>query len=160
MKILFFIINFFIVVTCFGQKITVNGNWKLKLKATEIIEAGNDYKGTHLSKRNQSKITVTSHPKSKYFDLYGRYKVFVHKEDNEWHPQLKIQVKRTAKGISGNNNINSGLVFQTITNHSSFFLNTTGKHVKIPIQYRIKGISVLLPVKKYSTQIIFTVLNL
>jgi hypothetical protein len=160
MKKLYLIINLLVVTVCYSQKIKVTGNWNKKLKTSEISEAGNDYNPFYISKINQSKITITAHPKSKYFDLYGRFKVFVHKEDDEWNPTLILQLKRTSNGSKGNYNISSGMVFQTITNNSSFFFSSVGKQVKVPIQYKIIGISVLLPVKKYSTQIVYTVMNL
>ena len=160
MKKSFLIITLLIANICFGQQINVRGNWNKELLTSEITLAGNDYNLSYLSKPNQSEITIKSHPKSKYFNLYGHFKVFVHKEDNEWHPNLNLQLKRTSNGTNGNYNISSGTEFQIITNNSTFFFGSVGKQDKIPIQYNIKGISVLLPVKTYSTQIVFTVLDL
>ncbi len=160
MKKTLFIFIILISSHSFSQKIKVKGEWEKKFRLSDIKGAGNDYSEYYLSKKNQTKITVSSHPSNHQDDLYANFKVFVHREDDEWHPNLILQIRRTGSGENNNNNIFSGTEFQTITNSSSFFFNTIGKHEKIPIQYKILGISVLLPAQTYSTEVVFTVLNL
>ena len=160
MKYFIFIAILFIVNLSFSQKIKVKGEWEKKLDVSDINGAGNDYNEFYVSREDESEITVSSNPKSKQDDLYANFKVFVHKEDDEWHNNLILQIRRTSNGRNNNNNIFSGTEFQTITNNSSFFFYTIGKQDKVPIQYKILGLSVLLPAETYSTEIIFTVLNL
>lgn len=147
MKTYILIATFLLTSVCFGQKIKVNGKWKKTLKISDISDAGGDYNTFYESKSNQTKITVTKNPNYQY--LY----IDVHKEDEEWHPDLDLQIKRT----NSKNNIFYGRGYQSITNYSSPFFEMYGNSKNIPIQYKITGLSVLLPATSYSTKIVFTI---
>jgi hypothetical protein len=133
----------------FSQSVSVSGSWTRTTSASDITEAGNDYVGTYTSSTTQTRITISNGSKDKT-------RVEVRKENNfsDWHPNLILQIKCTnrIKVDSGGNN------FQTITDNDAFFLTTkAGNQTNIPLQYTISGISVLLPVKDYTTTIWFTV---
>ena len=85
----------------------------------------------------------------KYRDLY----IWIYKEDNEWHPDLNLQIRRT----NNKSNISNGTQYQTISNNYSYFFELYGNSRNIPIQYKITGLSVLIPAKSYSTAIVFTI---
>ena len=143
-------------VVGFSQKVQVLGNWSKTLKASDISSAGSDYESSYTSKNKQSKITITPVPNSGYNRRYMPFKVFVHKEDIEWHPNLKIEAM-----VSSNTHGNSsGRSFQEITNNTTLFFNTLGRRKNIPIKYKITGLSVTIPAETYATEIIYTVLNL
>lgn len=155
MKTTFYLFIFLSVNLLFSQKTKVNGTWNLTLSTSNIPSAGEDYNAYYESKSNQSRITITPKPNSKYNKLYMPFKVFVHKEDLNWHENLNLELK-----LSSNKHGNSsGTQYQTISNYSSLFFNTIGSNSNLPIQYRISGLSVTLPADNYSTEIIYTVLN-
>lgn len=133
----------------FSQNIDVSGRWNERIRASDITEAGNDYVGTYESDPDETVITIEAKNKNKTIT------VLIRKEDDpgDWHSNLDLQIRRT----DNNNNSNGGTSFQTITDFDSVFFYTKGKKNTVPIQYRIKGISVLLPVQDYTTTIIYTV---
>jgi len=133
---------------CFGQRFRVNGqNWVKTIQASDISDAGNDYISSYESKSNQSKITVSKN--NNYTDLY----IWIYKVDDKWHPDLNLQIRRT----NNRSNISNGTQYQTVTNNYGYFFELYGNASRIPIQYKISGLSVLLPVESYSTQIVFTI---
>lgn len=155
-KLILILFLLFVVHSNYSQKIQINGNWTKTLKASNIYSAGLDYESFYESNLKQSRITITPIPNSKYNRSHMPFKVFVHKEDNEWHENLILEVK-----VSSNSHGNStGTVYQAITNSTSLFFNTIGKRKNIPLQYKISGLSVTLPATNYSAEIVYTVLNL
>lgn len=131
-------------------KVETRRGWTKTISASDISEAGIDYVGTYDSDHKQTEITID---KTKKHDFTA---VLVRKDDDfgDWHSKLNLQIRRT-----DNNNSDSygGTEFQTITDMNSYFFITKGNQEDVPLQYRINGISVLLPVQDYKTTIIFTV---
>ncbi len=153
MKNFIFIIFIAISNCLFGQHaaVSVTGSWDKSFNELDITDEGNDYAGTYESMAAQTVITITSNNQHKPITVYVNKKIDV---TGEWHPNLDLQIKRTD---NNNNNSTGGLAFQTITDNNSVFFYTKGWENKVPIQYRINGISVLLPVQDYTTTIYFTV---
>jgi len=133
----------------FSQSVSVSGSWTRTISASDIEESGKDYVGTYESIATQTKISISNGKKDKTI-------VEVRKENNfsDWHPNLILQIKCTDRDKlhRGGENI------QTITDNDVYFFTTKdGNRTNIPLQYTISGISVLLPVKDYTTTIWFTV---
>lgn len=125
--------------------------------ASLITKAGKNYETTALesSATNQTLIKVSA--------LLG-WTISVRQATTaSWDPALKISVRRTGDG-TGAAIIGGGTAYQLVTTTAtSFFsglLNLTSNRDAIPIQYKIEGFSVLLPVKQYSTTIQYTVSGL
>ncbi|WP_111707366.1 hypothetical protein [Lutibacter citreus] len=156
MKHLFLLSFFLITNLIFSQKINVKGSWTLTLKASDISLAGYDYNSFYESSNKETTIDIKPVPSSKYNKKFMRFKVYVNKEDINWDKDLKLlaKVSSTSHGNS------TGTIYQEITNYSNSFFETIGEQKKIPIQYRIEGLSVTLPAEDYSTEIIYTVLNI
>ena len=140
----------------YAQKISVRGNWNMTLNAANIGKAGLDYKSSYVSKKQQATISISPIPNSWYNKQFMPLKVYVEKEDYNWHPNIVLEIKV----VSRKHGNSSGTRFQEITNHPNFFFQTVGEKKNIPIQYRVSGLSVTLPVDSYTTEIIYTVLNL
>lgn len=138
----------------FSQSINVvtNSGWSKTISVSDIAEAGNDYAGTYVSSNNQTKITISPRRKNNTTVISIRKEY----DFGDWHPNLDLQIKRTD---INNSDSNGGLLFQTITDMDAVFFETKGTQKEIPLQYKINGISVLLPVQDYTTTIIFTVYN-
>ncbi|MDP3358846.1 MAG: hypothetical protein Q8S41_05800 [Lutibacter sp.] len=155
MRNLIFIAFLAISNTLFSQNITitVTGNWMKTIAASDISEAGNDYPTTYESNANQTLLTINPVNNNKQIIVY------VKRSDIAWHNNLNLKVKRTANGTNGNTAITGGLIYQTITNLNANFFTCVGYHTFIPLQYEITGISVVLPVQSYSTEIMYTVMH-
>lgn len=155
----FILIVFLLISNClFSQSIVVKGSWIWPPQInwiSDLTEAGNDYIGTYESDLNETEISLDSGQGNRKRWLV----VNIHKEINpsDWHPNLELQLRRTSGGTNSNFNIYNGESFQTVTDNYSFFFNTYGDQDNVPIQYKINGISVLLPVQDYTATVVFTV---
>lgn len=161
-KYLFIFLLFFVSFCIRAQTttLTVTGqdfNVTSLSSASLITKAGKNYETTALesSITNQTSIKVSA--------LLG-WTISVRQTTTaSWDPALKISVRRTGDG-TGSAIIGGGTAYQLITSTAtSFFsglLNLTSNRDAIPIQYKIEGFSVLLPVKQYSTTIQYTVSGL
>lgn len=137
-----------------GIELTVTGNWAKNIAASDISEAGNDYPASYASNTNQTLLTINPKNWNKTIIVY------IKRNDIAWNTNLNLKVKRTSNGTNGNANIGGGTDYQLITNFDANFFTCNGYHTFIPLQYEITGISVLLPVQSYSTEIMYTVIHL
>lgn len=146
------------------QTITANSSWNISIPANTITEAGNNYTTNITSPINQTLVNF-SVPAGL---LGANYTVSVHKIDTDWHTNLGLWTQRTGNGTSssllGTGSITGGVTFLQLTNSpQTFFYGNTGilssGRTNVPIQYEIRGISVLLPVKTYTTTVVFTISN-
>lgn len=136
-----------------GIDIIVLGNWMKTIDASDIGDAGNDYASAYTSNIDQTKMTII--PKNYIKTII----VSVHKQDIAWNAALALKIRRASDGTNGNANIAGGQIFQTITDNDANFFTCNGPYVDVNLQYQITGISVLLPVQSYSTQVMFTVMH-
>jgi len=143
-----------------SQEVKVSSGWYKVMKVSDIYGAGNDYPEYVESRRKETKLHIKAFPKSKQKDLYGSFSVFVHQEPVNWHASLELSVRRTSKGKGKKGGMHGGDNWHQIHRFSSRFFKLVGKKDGVDLQYRIKGLSVLLPVDTYTTEIVFTVLNL
>lgn len=164
MKNLIFLTFLVISTTMFGQgfiNITAAGSWMKTITPTDIIEAGNDYPSSFESNPNQTLLSI--YPNNKNFQVY----VYVTRSNDNWHDNLILKVKRNGSGTNTNTNISGELTYHLIPDAQSpagrpssvpSFFTCYDDFVNIPLQYEITGISVVLPVKSYSTTITYTVM--
>ncbi|MDO9593566.1 MAG: hypothetical protein Q7J19_01085 [Lutibacter sp.] len=133
--------------------ISVSGNWAKTIAATDISEAGNDYPTSYESNTNQTLLSLNPNSQGKGVNVY------VTRSDIKWQSDLILEVKRNSNG--GNSSVTDGLNYKTIINTQSLvspFFSCIQAVTNMTLQYRITGISVLLPVDIYSTTITYTVM--
>lgn len=146
-----------IIPSIFAQSLTVSPGWSVTIPASTITEAGLNYTTTTTtSAASQSLMDITTG--SQNINVF----VFVQKTDVSWDPSLTLWVRRSGNGTgAGNATISNGTTFQQVTNTStSFFTVFMGKsktYSSIPLQYEIRGLSVLIPAKTYTTTLLFTI---
>lgn len=148
-----------------GQNISISGNWLPTI--TAISTTGSDYSPSSLtSAANQTLITASS-----LGSLLSTktYQISMSKTNTNWHNNLVLTARRTGGGSPvGAVSASGGTTAQTITNISALFftinvsfLSLGGASLSnIPIEYTLSGISVILPVKTYSTTITYTIVEL
>lgn len=158
MKNLFFFIFFALCpLTNYAQTGTASPGWTVSVPANTITEAGTNYTTNFASAINQ---TLLSYNLSKQ----GNFDVFIHKIDASWDSRLSLWAVRTGNGVaSGGGSTSGGTTFMQLTSSPQSFItggsgNSTTR-TNIPIQYEIRGLSVLIPVKTYTTTVVFTITN-
>lgn len=135
------------IISVFTQSITVTGDWNFIVPAA-VTEAGEDIDDRYESAANQMYIDI---------EHDGNWKVTMQRYDIEWNDNFKYKVRRTGKGIGGVAKIEGGGKWKEIKNDTADkFFNSEQTILSIPFQYRIEGVSVIIPAYIYSTNIIFT----
>lgn len=147
-----------------AQTITASPGWNVSIPANTVTEAGSNYTTNATSAINQTLVSLSISG-----GLFGTtYTVSVQKMDTDWHSNLSLWALRTGDG-TGNGifilgTITGGTTFTQLTNApQTFYTGTTGllgsSRTNVPIQYEIRGLSVLLPVKTYATTVVYTISN-
>ena len=136
-----------------GAAPTISGTWNHSLLSSDIIEAGNDFGGTYESASNQ----LIFDRNTTYRHLLN-WNVTVNKSDINWNPNIILWIRRTGDGnpISGAT-INGGTNYQQVVNSEVLFFNGYRETNSVPIQLKVSGISVTIPIDTYYTNLIFTI---
>ncbi len=151
----------FLCPSClFAQRVFVSGSWNLSLATP--TEAGSDYALSYVeSAADQTKVTITH-----LSLLLPTFTISVrHTPAEPWPAGLVLKTKRTSGGEGLNlASLSGGVSYITLTNTDQVYFSLGGLLSltavnNVAIQYRIEGISVLLPVKNYATTVIYTVSN-
>lgn len=158
-KIIIFTVILLLANQIYSQTLTITGSWTSTLATSNITEAGLDYSSTYniVSSVSQSLLTVNSAKNSVAF-------VYVQKSDTSWDTRLILSALRTGSGTGNNGfSVTNGTTYQTVSNVPTYFFevrpNVGTRVSNIPIQYKISGFTVLLPVKAYTTTLLYTVTN-
>jgi hypothetical protein len=135
-----------------NRSITItNSSWTPSVGTTPVSIAGNDYTNSTLtSSVNQSLLNVNSN---------GGYKIRVNKNNIDWNAGLSLWVRRTGDGTSSSATISPNVPFIQLTNLDQVLFTGNKNRSNIPLQFEIRGLSVLLPTKQYTTTIVFTISN-
>ena len=167
-SILFFLLFLclFLPVANSQIRLDVTGGWSKSVPTTDVTEAGDDLQGNYRSGASAVKIDVYQRS---YWDNFSGYdwRIDVSKVDIDWNNTLRIYARRTGDGLGYPfwfwyifGAISGGTNFQQITDVDQAFFNGTDSDLDIPIQYSVRGASLTLPAKTYSTTIVYTVTEL
>jgi hypothetical protein len=138
-----------------GFTVAVTGSdWAPIILEQDITKAGDDYNLDYNSISKQTTITITSTFQNKQFI------VSIYKEDNtpSWPSGLDLQITQTYS--SNLTTASPPPPPQSIPDYSGPLLSFSiegSKTNQMSFEYKIRGISVLLPVALYTTTIFFTV---
>ncbi|WP_421770144.1 hypothetical protein [Emticicia sp.] len=145
----------------------MSGNWLPTI--TAISTTGSDYSPSSItSAANQTLITASGLGS---LLVAKNYRITVSRTATDWHNNLILTARRTGSGtpsLLSSVSASGGTTAQTITNISSAFFTINVSFLSlggislsnIPIEYGLSGISVILPVKTYSTTITYTIVEL
>jgi len=159
---LFIMFFLFLSVVCFSQTTSVaitNGSmgatWSIPTLSSTITKAGKNYEHVETSALSHTYLKVTS---IAFWNVSVQQTV-----SSNWDPSLKLFVRRSGDG-TGLVTISGGTAFLPVTSGNTLFfsglLGLGFGRENIPVQYKIEGLSVLLPVKTYTTTIVFTISGL
>lgn len=139
------------IIVVVAQKKTItltNNSWLPSVTATPVTIVGNNYTSSTLtSSVNETLLNIISN---------GSYTVYVNKTDIDWNAGISLWVRRTGDG-TGSGNISTNIPFIELTNLDQVLFTGNKDRSNIPIQFEIRGLSVLLPAKQYKTSIVFTI---
>lgn len=130
-----------------------NNSWVPTVSLTPVSVAGNDYTSTTLtSDFSETLLNINSS---------GTYTISVSKSDTDWDSGLSLWMRRTGDGTPGTGNatISANIPFVQLTNIGQTLFTGDKNRNNVPIQFEIRGLSVLLPAKSYQTTIVFTISN-
>ncbi len=139
--------------------ITVRGNWRKRVRANQITEAGNDFPNSYQSSRTKTRITIRKTPTSSLFP----WRVDVRGDKVLWDNRLTLLARRTDSGtsITAGATITGGTVYQQLTNTDQSFFSGTGSIRNIHVQYKVTGVTVLIPAGVlYETTVVYTLIEL
>ena len=155
-----------------SSTITVTGSPKWIADVPTLTIAGSDYQGNLTSSPTQTYLNIVAGSEPWSVSISKR------EGNQDWPNLLKLYAKRTGNGIGSStssttlgigglivvsNNINPkiedviGSGFILVENVSKPFLKGTANYTNIPIQYEIRGLSVLIPAGNYSTTVYYTI---
>lgn len=156
MKISIFLVLLVSSIVSYGQRVQVKSGWTGVVSSREILEAGLDYSGTITSAPNQTTINFNGGK------MPESYYITVQKNDNGLDAGLSLWVRRTGEGNgSPFATVSGGTTYMQVTDTGEILYS--GRNAKggtrrhVPIQYQFRGISVLMPVKTYSINVIYTI---
>ncbi len=143
-----------------GQSISATGTtWNAS--ATTITEAGSNYASTATSAANQSTITIAVG-----LALLTSWRVLVYKQDASWNSNLSLWIRKTGDGtgiltpVLGTISPNGTTSYVQLSGSNQEIFRGFSNRFDVPIQYEIRGISVLIPASNYSTSVVFTVIDI
>ena len=155
MKTIFFsIILLFSTIYLKAQSVNAIGSWSVSVPSNTITEAGNDYNMNLTSMTNQTMLdiniplTTTS------------WRVDVNRQDSFWNNSLTLWIRKTGDGVGtvGSSISPIGTIpFFQLTNMGQPFFSGMKKYMSIPVQYEIRGLSVLIPASTYNTTVVYTI---
>jgi hypothetical protein len=138
--------------------LSVVGNWSLHIGPEEFIQAGNDLVGTYNSIPGEISMDISlPHVPN---GQGATWKIDVRREDLDWNNTITLFVKRSGNGQGQGNRIQGGGAFTVINNISMEFFRCSNGNFNIPLQYELRDISVLLPAKSYSANIVYSITEL
>ena len=152
---------FVIPVSSYSQiTLETQNDINVHILESSITDPGMDLENTFETNSDETILSVKILPENLNNKLYRSWDINISKNDIDWHNDLKIYVKKTGNGESEfNTNTLGGVVYQRIENYDQYFFEGTGWIENIPLQYKITGMSVTIPAKTYTTEIIITLLD-
>jgi hypothetical protein len=137
-------------------EVTVSGGHAFTIDQADLAGgAGSNFIPVHQSALDAVLITVAATTGDT-----DAWQMLVHKEDALWHGSLALGVLRTGPG-TGSGSISGGDVLSLTLNASDqVFFEGAGDKTTIPVQLKLSGVSVLIPVDSYTTTVYLTILDL
>jgi hypothetical protein len=136
------------VTIAMAQKLKVNGRWNVT-SISYIVEPGSDIQSVITSKNDQIELSITENLNK------NNWYIQISKSDVDWNDRIEIWIKRSVNG-TGNGEVYSGTTFQKINNIPMSFINGKKAVNKIPCQLELRNLSVTIPARDYTTNIVYT----
>ena len=151
-----------IIHTGLSQHVQISpfSDWYVSQSVQDIL-VGEDIQGTHTSREDHLLLSVNFGSHSHHKKMHTKWRVTVHREDRDWHKNLKVYVRRTGDGYGERYDkpIKNGSTFRKVNKGYRTLFKCEGSRFEIPIQFEVQGLSLTIPAKTYSTMIVFTIID-
>ncbi|MCH8541557.1 MAG: hypothetical protein LAT58_12420 [Opitutales bacterium] len=132
-------------------KVSVSGEWRPEINQSLLRGgAGKDLIPRLSSEPKQIRLSVEAHPEADWH-------ILVYREDLSWDPSLQLDLRQTFQGPDRGRSIWGGQRFTEVHTERQEWLSGTGPIDDLPLQFRLRGISVQIPPENYQTAIIFLI---
>ncbi len=143
----------------FAQEFRVTASGMVSFNESELVvgEAGNDINAELTS--NLVYLAIDSYY---YWNMKNeRWSIYIHKSDVDWNDEIELDIKRSGDGVyterNGNPYVKDGKNYQRITNNPSYLFRGKDKISNIPVEFRLKNLSLTMGAKDFETDVIFTI---
>ncbi|MGB8658038.1 MAG: hypothetical protein WCE90_09690 [Candidatus Zixiibacteriota bacterium] len=136
--------------------LSATGGWGETIDQSHLISGA----GSNLADAYESLTNATTISVSGCTGDTDNWRVEVSRIDQGgWYENLTIYVRRTSDG-TGSGWVADGLSYIEVNSTGSQFFTGAGDRTNISIQYRLAGMSVMVPPENYSTTISFAVVDI
>jgi len=136
-----------------GANITATGGWSETIDAFDLqAGAGSDLIDRYESNPNAVRINITGAGG-------GSWRVDISKMDDNWDADFHLYARRTSGGI-GSGTISGGTSYMEVEDFDKPFFSGSRNRWIISVQLRLTGVSVQIPPDTYSTDVVFTVVDI
>lgn len=147
----------------FGQEVQFSAfaDWRIRISSHDVLVAGEDLMGTYTTSPNHARITVQLGADTYDNRMKNQWSVQVQGRSRDWDQSLQLYIRRTGQGSGArfDKALKGGEVYKAITKAPRKFFSCQGWREAIPIQFELRGVSVILPAKTYSLELIFTIID-
>lgn len=146
-------LGIFVIKTVFAGLLII-GSWSLSISSADLIAgAGSDINNHFVSISNQVMIDITD-----VYTIENNWRIDVHKTDVIWDTNIQLFIARTGEGSGEKKSkILGGLTYQNITDVEQLFFAGTGQRIGVPIQLKLEGLTIRLPLGSYATTVVYTI---
>jgi hypothetical protein len=135
-----------------AANITITGTWAPMIGAGDLLDGpGSGLAATYESPADQITMRISGAGNQ-------AWRVDVLRIDSVWHPDLVLSIRRTGYG-RGRGTVAGGTVYLPVLTTSQTFVTGSGNVSGIPLQERLSGVSIAIPVGAYTTTIQYTVVD-
>ncbi len=156
LKILFSIL--LVLSFCFKARaidITATGGWTESINSADLVSgAGSNLRNSYQSLMNATIINILN-----TLNANDRWRVDISRIDNTWYPGFILSARRTSNG-TGNGNISGGTTYRQISTVNMQFFNGRGNRSNVNIRYRLTGMSISVAPNIYSTNVVYTLVDI
>jgi hypothetical protein len=155
---LFLYIVFFLLMCGIIRSISINyrGGWSPLVSGANLLgPAGSDLQPSYESPSNAVSLDIIG-------EHFLGWELDVHREDIHWNPNIRLFIRRTSNGIGWPylSGVQGGESYLEITPGDQIFCRGWGRRYYISFQLKAEGISARIPADSYSTNIVYTALDL
>ncbi|MBK8500974.1 MAG: hypothetical protein IPL46_01550 [Saprospiraceae bacterium] len=148
------------IIAAQGISVSPFSDWRIQPQPNEIV-AGNDLPGTYTTAPDHMRLSVELGGDLKNNKDNKKWEVEVQRVDLDWHRDLELYVRLTGEGTGPEKAkvVKGGEVYQRIERSPDEFFKCKGWRYDIPIQFELRGVSLLLPAKTYRVEVLFTIID-
>ena len=134
--------------------ISIQGHWTLRPQAADLLPGpGLNLPSTYESDPGDLTIVVYGAAGNT-----GPWRVEVRRDDASWDSHLTLWARRVGDGM-GFGQVAGGQAYQPITGVDGAFFSGAGDRSSITLQFKLTGLSALVPAGTYAANLFFTVVN-